>query len=346
MKIFVALLTILVAMIIVVPAFAGQEPYKAAVCEDRAPALGRFYLSPKVYQFTHADTCYYDNVLYTLCPLPGQIVPSACVPDGVCYQCPSKCKETFKSKTGANEPELCCVKNNFDETGSTETNGLVCPDIDPSNKTALTSKGNGGWYEWVIALPKKPEGEMNLEIQCAVLKPDETDILNCAAETGEIVDNSCTRVPGTYLKPAALPTITASAYPGGQNDFTPFHLTAYKNPSDYKISRQGPGGQFPGALSNSASLQVLCGGTRIALKACLEKTVLIKWPVEGEINSLGEAEANLEAGDIIKVKMFIPIFNTVDIYCGQYSVTIGGIGEPLTFTPDSQMPQRYDCGFQ
>jgi hypothetical protein len=344
MKIFVALLTILVALILVVPAFAGQQPYKAAVCEDQTASLA-WHLGPKVYQFTHADTCYYDTPYQFLVCDPNKVSFPECRPYGTCYLCTSLCKEYFDSKTGATEPELCCVKNNFDETGSTETNGLVCPDIDPANKTALTTKGNSGWYEWVIALPKKPEGEINLEIQCAVLKPNETDILNCAAETGELVDTSCTRLPGTYLKQAALPTITASAYPGGQNNFTPFHLTAYKNPSDYKISRQGPGGQFPGALSNSASLQILCGGTRIALKACLEKTILIKWPKEGEINSLGEVEANLEAGDIIKVKMFIPIFNTVDIYCGMYSVTIGGIGEPLTFTPDSQMPQKYDCGF-
>jgi len=328
MKTFVALLTILVAMIIVVPAFAGQEPYKAAVCEDRAPALERFYLSPKVYQFTHADTCYYDNVLYTLCPVPGQIIPKGCVANGVCFDCPSKCKETFKSKTGVTEPEMCQV---------------VAP---PSKKTSLTSKGNNGYYEWVIALPKKPEGEINLEIQCAVLKPDETSIENCAAETGEIVDNSCTRMPRTYLKPGALPMITAAAYPGGQNDFTPFLLTAYKNPSDYVITRQGAAGQFPGALSNSKSLQVLDGsaGARIALKACLEKTILIKWPVEGEQNVLGQTEANLEAGDLIKVRMYIPTYNTVDVYCGPNSLTIGGIGEPLTFQPDTDMPQRYDCG--
>jgi hypothetical protein len=330
MKIFVAMLTVLVAITLVVPAFAGQEPYKAAVCEDRT-AETLWHVGNKVWQFTHLDTCYYDNELYTLCPVPGQIIPSACVPNGVCFDCPSKCKETFKSKTGVTEPELCLVNQ--------------VPDTVPDTQslTSLTSKGNGGWYEWVIALPKKPEGEINLEIQCAVLKPDETNIENCAAETGEIVDNSCTRVPGTYLKQAALPTLTAIAYPGGQNDFTPFHLTAYKNPSDYKISRNASSG----SLSNSGSLQLLAGGVgaRIALKACMEKTVLIKWPVEGEINAQGQIEANLEAGDLIKVRIFIPTANTVDVYCGQYSLTIGGIGEPLTFTPDSQMPQKYDCGF-
>ncbi len=341
MKPFVALLTILVALILVVPAFAGQEPYKAAVCEDDASELA-FYLSPKVYQFTHPDTCYYDNSKYIVCD-PAQVKYPDCVPFGTCYLCSSRCKETFKSKTGVTEPELCCAKR-IGAIGSVETNNLTtCPQDD---RTALTTKGNSGWYEWVIALPKKPEGELNLEIECAVLKPNETEILECAAETGEIVDNSCTRVPGTYLKPGALPRITAVAYPGGQNDFVPFNLTAYRNPGSYAITRQPAGGAFPGALSNSPSLQVLDGSTNalIALKACMEKTVLIKWPVEGEVNQKGQVEANLEAGDLIKVRMFIPTANTVDVYCGMYSVTIGGIGEPLTFTPDSQMPQRYDCG--
>ena len=70
-------------------------------------------------------------------------------------------------------------------------------------------------------------------------------------------------------------------------------------------------------LKNSISLQVLDGstGSRIALKACMDKTIFVKWPIEGEINALGETEANLEAGDLIKVRMDVPTANTVDIYC-------------------------------
>src|SRR4030042_3154742 len=333
MKTFVALLTILVAMILVVPAFAGQEPYKAAVCEDQTPALA-WHLGPKVFQFTHKDTCYYDNSLFFVCD-PAQVSYPECRPFGTCYLCTSLCKEYFDSKTGANEPELCLVNQVIPIPDIPITQSLT------SLTTSLTTKGNAGWYEWVIALPKKPEGEINLEIQCAVLKPDETDLLNCAAETGEIVDTSCTRIPGTYLKQTALPKITAIAYPGGQHEFVPFNLTAYKNPSDYKITRSANGW-----LKNSNSLQLLAGGVgaRIALKACLEKTVLITWPVEGEINVLGQTEANLEAGDLIKVRMDISKDNTVDVYCGPDSLTIGGIGEPLTFTNDTDMPQRYDCG--
>jgi hypothetical protein len=328
MKTLIALLTILVAMILVVPAFAGQEPYKAAVCEDKIAPMA-FYLSPKMLQFVLGDTSYYDNSQFIVCPQDHILFPD-CIPYGSCFLCTSLCKETFKSKTGSFQPELCDVLPQ--EVVAT---------------TSLTSKGNAGWYEWVIALPKKPEGELNIEIECAVLKPNETNVEECAAETGEIVDYNCTRSPGSYLKVGALPMITAKAYPGGQNEFDPFYLTAYKNPSNYAITRQRGGGQFPGALQNSKSLQILDGSTnaRIALKACFEKTILVKWPVDGEQNKLGQFEANLEAGDLIYVRMDIPKYNTVDIYCGQYSVTIGGIGEPLTFTPDSEMPQRYDCGF-
>jgi hypothetical protein len=65
------------------------------------------------------------------------------------------------------------------------------------------------------------------------------------------------------------------------------------------------------------------------------------WPVEGKINALGEREANLEAGDLIKVRMDVPTSNTVDIYCSAYSVKIGGIGEP-PWIPAEELPCLYD----
>jgi hypothetical protein len=202
----------------------------------------------------------------------------------------------------------------------------------------LTGAGNSGWYEWTIALPKKPEGELNLEIQCGVLKPNSFEFLNyaaimsCAAETGEPIGQGiCTRVSKGLLRPGALPKITVIAAPGCQNDFDAFHLTAYRNPGTYAVAKQD------GHLVNNAATQVLNGTAqaRIALKGCLEKTVMIKWPVEGTVNALGETEANLEAGDLIKVRMDIPTANTVDVYCGKYSLTIGGIGEPSTLLDDS-----------
>ena len=56
---------------------------------------------------------------------------------------------------------------------------------------AKTPAGNAGFYEWWIRLPKKPSGEINIVIQCGVLKPNAFAVYDfdsvelCAAETGE-----------------------------------------------------------------------------------------------------------------------------------------------------------------
>ncbi len=335
MKFYIMLLTIVITMILIAPAFAGEEPYKAAVYEDSE--IPPFYISPKLAQFTHPETFYYGHCYYYFCNPTGPVDPEVCVPlDGNCFICSSKCQERFSSKIAPISPEVCCEKDTSE-----------CPDIGNSRIT----KGNSGWYEWVIGLPKKPEGELNIEIECGVLKPNAWEILGhdainlCAAETGEIIDPGlCRRLPDSYLKVSALPKITAIAYPGSQNDFIPFHLTSYKNPGTYAVSKQNNPSPPPvKILTNSISLQVLDGSleTRIALKACMNKTIIVKWPKTGVMNALGETEANLEAGDLIKVRMDIPLANTVDIYCSAYSVKIGGIGAP-PWAPAEELPCLYD----
>jgi hypothetical protein len=59
----------------------------------------------------------------------------------------------------------------------------------------------------------------------------------------------------------------------------------------------------------------------------MDKTVITKLPVTGQINALGETENDLEAGDLIYVRMDVPRQNTVDIYCHAQSVRVAGIGE-------------------
>jgi len=82
-------------------------------------------------------------------------------------------------------------------------------------------------------------------------------------------------------------------------------------------------------LTNSQTLQVLDGSanSRILLKSCVEKSVLVKIPVTDQVNALGEVEVDLEAGDLIQVRMDIPVNNTVDIYCNSQSLRLVGIGE-------------------
>jgi hypothetical protein len=342
MKTFVTLIAILLAMVFVVPAFAGEEPYKAAVWKDKE--IPDFHISPKVKQFTHYEwnTDYYDDCTDVLFEGDGRITPD-CEPFGNAFECPSACTEHFKSSASSiTAPEVCCSWPRWEEHEGNSIESLDrfrmwCPDKEDHGKTALIG-GSGGEYEWVIALPKKPEGELNLEIQCGVLKPNSIplegyDAINvCAAITGEPVGPNCTRLTGQYLNNSALPRLEVIAHPGcmrttSQSRFSPFHLTALRNPSTYNVARK-----VNGSLANAQALQVLDGkaGARIALKACMEKTVLVKWPVDAEVNALGETERALEAGDLIKVRMIVPNSNTVNLYCGKYSVTIGGIGDPET----------------
>jgi hypothetical protein len=180
--------------------------------------------------------------------------------------------------------------------------------------------------------------------QCGILKPntfafEEFNAVElCAAETGERIGTGfCTQDQvAENVNPiinSSLPKIKAIAYPGpyALYPWAPFNLTAYKNPGTYNLSTNTAGAtdSIVTAMTNSASLQVLDGSvnSRILLKACMDKSILTKIPVTDQINALGQVESDLEAGDLIYVRMYIPINNTIDIYCNPQSVRLAGIGE-------------------
>jgi hypothetical protein len=318
MKTFVTLIAILLAMVFVVPAFAGEEPYKAVVWDDYD--LGQdepFYISAKEAQFLHSGTA---------------------------YPC-----ETFQHSSLIAKPEVCCTQYTKDQN--------ECPCVDPSStdpedcaftENYMVGFNNPGWYKWAIQLPKKPEGELNIEIECGIVKPNQFEIWKldpafeaidiCAAETGEVT-SGCIRTKN-YLKPEALPTLAVMAYHGCQGDgFDPFYLTAYRTPAAYGVSHTNTG--YMQVLNGDVDTDPVAVGiqgdpkTRIALKPCMEKSIMIKYPVAGWMNAAGQQETDLQAGDIILVTLQIPKANTVDIYCNKYSVKIGGIGEPEVIPQDS-----------
>jgi len=300
----------LLALAMVTASFAGEDPYIAVVGND-IDANG-FYFSPKYEQFLYDQDLFSVPVCFGTFPI---VTPQTRVGGLGCEQ--------FRSNGPINQPEIC------DSTGVVNGVGDFTFFGEPN---AVVRKQNAGYFEWYIRLPKKADGEINIVIQCGVLKPntfafEEFDaVMLCAAETGERIGTGfCTRDdvdPGINpIINTALPKLTAIAYPGPYSlGFTPFHLTAYKNPGTYAMSDP---------LADNASMQVLNGSTsaRVLLKACMDKTVPAKIPVTGQVNSLGETEAALEAGDLIYVRLDIPINNTVDIYCHSQSVRLMGIGE-------------------
>ena len=49
--------------------------------------------------------------------------------------------------------------------------------------------------------------------------------------------------------------------------------------------------------------------------------------LSAQINALNQTETDLEAGDIVKVRMDVPRQNSVDIYCSAQSARLAGVGE-------------------
>jgi len=293
----------LVALLMVTPALAGEDPYIAVVGNDIN--ANTFYLSPKYVQFLH------DQDIASI-PVTG---------------------ETFTANSAIIQPEIC------DTTGIAAGPQNGPPFTFRGNFNGRVTAGNAGWYEWVVRLPKKPSGEINLCIQCGILKPNAftflgfESVLDCAAETGErIGDGLCVRQevdPGENpLNIAALPKVYAEAIPGPYAPiaFTPFLLTAFRNPSTYDPFAGGESGP----LVNNAAGQVLdglCDPSRILLKSCMDKCIVVKLPVTGQVNANGQIEYDLEAGDLIDVRVNIPRANTVDVYCHSESLKVMGVGE-------------------
>ena len=308
-------------LIIPAVAMAGYEPYIAVVGTEFDPYGGAisFYLDPLYQQFGYNETLSSVPVCW------GEFPP---VTDQTREGGPG-C-EQFRSNNAVNQPEICDVQGRVVDFfwGNFEFFG---------NPNAVIRKDNAGYFEWYIRLPRKPSGDINICINCGVIKPDTFTRSNgffaverCAAETGERTGTGfCTRSQvGPGVNPiieTALPRITAMAYPGPSSlGFTPFHLTTYKNPGTYNLTVNANK-----AMTNSAALQVLDGSTsaRVLLKSCMDKCVVAKISVTGQYNALGEKEADLEAGDLISVRMDVPGNNTVDIYCHAQSAKIAGIGE-------------------
>ena len=337
------LLALLAVLFMVAPAMAGEDPYIAIVGKDCVPTVTNaikqvcgadgtaipFYFSPKYQQFMYDEN---DPTTFAIPTSFGTFPPK-----NQFTRVGSAGQEQFRSQTANNQTEVC----------------YAGPGTNPADsKNSKTPASNAGFYEWYINLPKKPSGEINIVIQCGVVKPNalaffpppytnpsQSAIELCAAETGEYIGvGMCVRDevdPGASpVNQLALPKITAIAYPGAYNVvFTPFKLTAFKNPSSYQLSFDGSG-----AMTNDGASQLHDGSSnaRVLLKACMDKSIVAKLPVTGQVNASGEPETDLVAGDIIYVRMDVPRQNTVDIYCHEQSVRIAGVGEGPDGTPVDQ----------
>ncbi|NWF53457.1 MAG: hypothetical protein HXY45_01540, partial [Syntrophaceae bacterium] len=193
------LISLVLALSIAVPAFAGEDPYIAVVGNDYLAK--KWYVSPKYDQFM------FNQAAWGV-PVCDGSFPAAYSGAGQ-EKFDAGC-EQFRSMNAQNAPEVCYYS----------TDGGPSPTL--VNFNAKVAAGNWGWYEWYVRLPKKPSGQINLVLQCGVLKPNSfafweyESIELCAAETGERVGRgTCVREevnPGwNPLVIGALPKIKAIA---------------------------------------------------------------------------------------------------------------------------------------
>ncbi len=305
------------ALLIVTQAFAGEDLYLGIAGRD--DYANPFYFSPEHLSFLADEESFGIPVRGAADPAWECTSPAALpLPE------PMAC-ETFRSQYPIIQPEIC------DLSGQ----GSKPPFITSGNPNAKVEAGYAGWFEWFVRLPKKPAGQITLLFQCGVVKPNAFALYHfgavplCSAETGEWIGPNCSREfidAGIQpVKIAGLPQITAMAFPGPYTDFTPFNLTAFKTPSNHTRTFDGAMG-----MMNSTAAQVLDGSTssRILLKSCMDKSLLVKLPVTGQVNAIGQTEWDLVQGDLIFVKMQIPRRNTVDIYCHSESLKVMGVADP------------------
>jgi hypothetical protein len=300
-------------------AFAGNTLYVAVVGNDID--ANTFYLDTEYQQFLYDQQYAAAPVCWRTFP---PITPQTRVGGAGCEQ--------FRSDGPLDQPEICDTNGEVTETGDFLFFGV--PNV-------RIRRQNAGYYQWFIRLPLAPSGEINLCIRCGIICPNAFDffgfesVITFPAETGErwgpglCAPDSVS--PGwNPVLASSLPRITAWAFPGpyALESFPPFNLTAYKNPSDYGLTsinimlRR----RTLSSMYNSESLQVLDGSSnsRILLKSCLDECIVVKRPVAGQLNALGQMEQELHEGDLIEVRMEIPSNNTVDIYCNSQSVKLTG----------------------
>jgi hypothetical protein len=292
--------------------WAGQEPYVGVAGDDIY--MNRYYLEAKLWRWLHEE---------------GDI--------GVeeSYQ---MLGESFGGSANLSDnAEVCIPPEGYDLTpNGDDLNGSH---LVPDETVQHLPVDNAGHFRWVIQLPKKPRGNINIQLQCGVLKPNTYGLFGmpkavdyCSGETGEIVGDICDRKSvnpnQSAIAVGKLPRVTVKAYPSMPVEGSgPFHMTAFRVPGTFSLNRDGPG-----LAASTKSQQVLDGGntSRVVLKSCQPETLFVKWPVSGQINGKNEVESDLEAGDKIEIKLDFPRGHTMDVYCNQWSAKIMGIGDPAT----------------
>ncbi|MDY6986525.1 MAG: hypothetical protein SWQ30_00555 [Thermodesulfobacteriota bacterium] len=195
--------------------------------------------------------------------------------------------------------------SDFLEESFTTTGGDLLPDpCFPGHLSAMTDVWNEAIYQWDIVLQMKPESDIDLNIVDCVLDHDELDVWGGADQTGRY------RAPWGELLfvRTGNPLITVEAIPG------PYATPGFVEPFNLD-ARTHPG-----------LLTVPMVEATYTSKAFWEEGIVLVMPESGATNGMGQTVFNLKDGDIIRVTIAMPSWNTVDVHYGQDNVMLKYIG--------------------
>ena len=179
-------------------------------------------------------------------------------------------------------------------------------------KSILTTVQRSSTYEWVIVLQMQPESDIDLNIHDCVMKWEgakKGGLFGWAEQTGRWRADW----GKLYFSPCANPELTVTAYPG------PFAVAGWDGWQKLEARK------MPGLHKTT-----LCEKPYTS-KAHWDEGIVIALPETGCHNDNGDANYQLVQGDIIKVRIDIPPYNTADIYYGQDSVILKYIGMSGTY---------------
>jgi len=179
-------------------------------------------------------------------------------------------------------------------------------------KSVLTTIRRDGTYNWWIVLQMQPESDLDLNIYDCVMKWQGADyggVFGWAEQTGRWRADW----GKLYFSPCANPEVTVMAYPG------PYAVGSFQKPQ-YLEARKMPG-------LHTKTLD----GLWYTSKAHWDESIVIAMPETGYYKENGDAGYQLVQGDIINVKVYVPTYNTADIYYGADSVILKYIGMSNTY---------------
>ena len=181
-------------------------------------------------------------------------------------------------------------------------------------KSVLTTVQRDGSYEWTIVLQMQPESDINLNINDCVMKWEgakKGGVFGYAEQTGRWRADW----GKLYFSPCANPELTVTAYPG------PYAVASFKEMKEQTLEAR----KMPGLHKTTLEEKPYTS------KAHWDESIVIALPETGCYKDNGDDSFQLVQGDIIRVRIDVPQYNTADIYYGQDSVLLKYIGMSNTY---------------